>query len=194
MNQMQISGIFLFVGISACFLGAKALAGIPFHISDTTIITTVQNEKLQWLTLAEAEAKTTSQKKAIIIDLYTDWCGWCKVMDKNTYTNPQVVQYIRDKFYPVKLNAETREVLTWRGKEFKYNDMYRVHDYAILLTGGQLSYPSTVILPADGSAPQVIPGYLKAPEMELILKYFGEGHYGKTPFETYRKGFTQTWK
>ena len=194
MNQMQISGIFLCVGISAFLLGSKALAGIPFHISDTTIITTVQNEKLQWLTLAEAEAKTTSQKKAIIIDLYTDWCGWCKVMDKNTYTNPQVVQYIRDKFYPVKLNAETREVLTWRGKEFKYNDMYRVHDYAILLTGGQLSYPSTVILPADGSAPQVIPGYLKAPEMELILKYFGEGHYGKTPFETFRKDFTQTWK
>ena len=191
---MQISGIFLCIVISTLLCGMKTTAGTPFLPTDTTIINPPKNEKLKWLTLAEAEAKITSQKKAILIDLYTDWCGWCKVMDKNTYTNANVVQYIHDNFYPVKLNAETREVLNWRGKEFKYNDNYRVHDYAILLTGGQLSYPSTVILPADGSAPQVIPGYLKTPDMELILKYFGEGHYGKTPFETYRRDFTQTWK
>ncbi|HTN06117.1 thioredoxin family protein [Agriterribacter sp.] len=193
---MQISGIFLSISISisACVPGAKASANMPLYYKDTTIITSRSNEKLQWLTLAQAEAKMATQKKDIIIDLYTDWCGWCKVMDRNTYTNPDVIQYLHDKFYPVKLNAETKEVLTWRGKQFKYNDQYRVHDYAILLTGGQLSYPSTVILPADGSAPQVIPGYLKPPDMELVLKYFGEDHYGKTPFETYRKDFIQTWK
>ena len=67
-------------------------------------------------------------------------------MDRNTYTNPDVIKCIHDKFYPGKLNAETRKQL--RGKQFKYNDTYRVHDYAILLTGGQLSYPST-ILPAE---------------------------------------------
>jgi thioredoxin-related protein len=194
MNQMQISGIFLCVGMSALLWSMKTSAGIPVKGTDTTIINPPKNEKLQWLTLAEAEAKIVSRKKAIVIDLYTDWCGWCKVMDRNTYTNPNVVQYIHENFYPVKLNAETKEVLTWRGKQFRYNENYRVNDYAILLTGGQLSYPSTVILPADGSAPQVIPGYLKTPEMELILKYFGEGHYGKTPFEAYRKDFVQTWK
>ena len=191
---MQISGIFLFISLITCVIDAEASADTTFNFQDTTIITSGKNEKLEWLTLAEAETKMASQKKDILIDLYTDWCGWCKVMDKNTYTNPAVVQYIHDKFYPVKLNAETKEVLIWRGKQFKYNDRYRVHDYAVLLTGGQLSYPSTVILPADGSAPQVIPGYLKPPDMELILKYFGERHYGKTPFETYRKDFIQTWK
>ncbi|HRO46040.1 thioredoxin family protein [Agriterribacter sp.] len=190
---MQISGIFLSIGLIACIPGAEASAGMSYYYKDTTIITR-KNEKLEWLTLAQAEAGMATQKKDILIDLYTDWCGWCKVMDRNTYTNPDVIQYLNDKFYPVKLNAETKEVLTWRGRQFKYNDQYRVHDYAILLTGGQLSYPSTVILPADGSAPQVIPGYLKPPDMELVLKYFGEDHYGKTPFETYRKDFIQTWK
>jgi thioredoxin-related protein len=194
---MQISGIFLSVGICACLIGYNAAAGTGLPPNDTTIIAPItpgKNEKLEWLTLAEAEAKTAVLKKDIIIDLYTDWCGWCKVMDRNTYTNPDVIRYIHDKFYPVKINAETREVLSWRGKQFKYNDAYRVHDYAILLTGGQLSYPSTIILPADGSPPQLIPGYLKTPEMELILKYFGEGHYGNTPFEEYRKSFTPIWK
>ncbi|HEX5024570.1 MAG TPA: DUF255 domain-containing protein [Agriterribacter sp.] len=172
----------------------KASSSAALINTDTTIVSSLKHEKLQWLTLAEAEAKNAAQKKAIIIDLYTDWCGWCKVMDKNTYTNNDVIQYIQNNFYPVKINAETREPLDWRGKQYQYNTNYKVHDYAIMLTGGQLSYPSTVILPADGSAPQVIPGYLKTDDMELILKYFGEGHYGKTPFEAYRKAFTGTWK
>lgn len=153
-----------------------------------------KTEKLQWLTLDEAEAEMALQKKDIIIDLYTDWCGWCKVMDKNTYTHKQVIDYVQHNFYPVKINAETRDMITWRGRQFKYNDAYRVNDFAILLTGGRLSYPSTVIIPADGSTPQAVPGYLKPADMELILKYFGEGHFGKTPFQDYQKNFKQTWK
>ncbi len=191
---MQISGILIWIGIAICLPGTKAAPTAAFTFQDTAIVSSPKNEKLRWLTLAEAEAKNISQKKAIIIDLYTDWCGWCKVMDKNTYTNEDVIQYIQDKFYPVKINAESREPLSWRGKQYEYNGNYKVHEYAILLTGGQLSYPSTVILPADGSAPQVIPGYLKPAEMELILKYFGEGYYGKTPFEAYRKAFAASWK
>lgn len=191
---MQISGIFLLsVVLSLLVPGSNAPAGFPAHRFDTAD-SNARLEKLQWLTLSEAETRLAVQKKAVIIDLYTDWCGWCKVMDKNTYSNQNVIQYLQQNFYPVKLNAETKEVVAWRGQQFRYNERYRVNDYAIHLTGGQLSYPSTVILPADGSAPQVIPGYLKPADMELILKYFGEGHFGKTPFETYRKNFVQTWK
>lgn len=191
---MQISGIFILsVILSVLAPGGNAPSGPPAH-RDVTTYSNARIEKLQWLTLSEAETRLAVQKKAVIIDLYTDWCGWCKVMDRNTYSNADVIQYMHDKFYPVKLNAETKEVVFWRGRQFRYNERYRVNDYAIHLTGGQLSYPSTVILPADGSAPQVIPGYLKPADMELILKYFGEGHYGKTPFETYRKNFVQSWK
>lgn len=191
---MQISGIFI-LSVALCFLapGSNERSRIVTHRYDTTY-STAGIEKLQWLTLSEAETRLAGEKKDIIIDLYTDWCGWCKVMDKNTYSNQNVIQYLHEKFYPVKLNAETKDVVAWRGQQFKYNERYRVNDYAIHLTGGQLSYPSTIILPADGSAPQVIPGYLKPADMELILKYFGEGHFGKTPFETYRKNFVQTWK
>jgi len=115
-------------------------------------------------------------------------------MDKNTYTNAMVIKYIEDNFYPVKLNAETKETLTWKGKQFIYNADYRVNEYAVELTRGQLSFPTTVILPVDGSAPQAIPGYLKIPDMELILKYFGEGFFGKTPFQAYQQKFTASWK
>jgi len=151
-------------------------------------------EKLKWLTLEEAGQKLQSEKRPILIDLYTNWCGWCKVMDKNTYSNQKVIKYIEDNFYPVKLDAETRETLNWQGKKFNYNSTYRVNEYAVHLTGGQLAFPTTIILPADGSAPQAIPGYLKIPDMELVLKYFGEGHFGKTPFTQYQKTFRTSWK
>lgn len=190
---MQIHSIFLPLLLSLFSLHNEATS--EHKLNDKhTFISSPQKDKLQWLTLSEAEANMNIQKRDIIIDLYTDWCSWCKVMDRNTYTNSDVIQYLQNNFYPVKINAETREVLHFQGRQFKYNESYRVHDFAILLTGGQLSYPSTIILPADGSTPQVIPGYLKPADMELVLKYFGEGQYGKTPFETYRQSFKQSWK
>lgn len=157
------------------------------HSPDTTV-------RLNWLTLDEAAAQLSKQKKPILVDLYTDWCGWCKVMDKNTYTNEQVIQYIQQNFYPVKLNAETRDTLRWRGKTFAYNPAYKVNEYAVLITQGKLSFPSTIILPADGSQPQAIPGYLRVNDMELVLKYFGEGHFGKAPFNEYQAAFKGKWK
>ena len=151
-------------------------------------------EKLQWYTLAEAEAKMKTEKKIILIDLYTDWCGWCKVMDKKTYANEAVAKYINDKFYPVKINAETKETLMWKGKSFLFNSQAGVNNYALYLTKGQLSFPSTVIIPREGAAPQTIPGYIETKDMELILKYFGEGNFEKVAFSDFQKNFISSWK
>jgi thioredoxin-related protein len=153
-----------------------------------------EKEKLQWLSLTEAEAMLRKEKRPVLIDLYTDWCSWCKVMDKKTYTHEGLVKYVQEKFYPVKVDAESREKLKWMGREYAYNNNYRVNTYALYLTNGQLQFPTTVILPADGSAPQAIPGYLKPGEMEIILKYFGEGKYGVTPFNEFNKNFKPAWK
>lgn len=148
--------------------------------------------KVNWMTLEEVSAKWQSEKKPVLIDLYTDWCGWCKVMDKRTYGNAKVSAYINEKFTPVKLNAETRKSLSWNGKAYEFNARMGANDFAVWLTNGQLSFPTTVFIPADGE-PQAIPGFLAPGEFELLVKYFGEGQYGKVPFEKWQKEFKSSW-
>lgn len=149
--------------------------------------------KLKWMTLKEAQEAMQIEKRPILIDLYTDWCGWCKVMDRKTYTNPKVIAYLQEHFYPVKLNAETREALTWNEKTYNFNSTNRTNDFAIFLTYGRLSYPTTVIIPTDNSGPQPVPGYLEPKDLELFVRYFGDGKYGKQPFDAYQKGFKNEW-
>jgi len=151
------------------------------------------NDKTQWISLQEAATKLEKEKRPVLIDLYTDWCGWCKVMDKKTYSNKKVSEYIGQKFYAVKIDAESKQDITWNGKKYSYNAQAKMNDFAIYLSKGQLMFPTTVVLPADGSEPQAIPGYLEPKDFELIAKYFGEGHYGKTPFADYQKNFKSSW-
>jgi thioredoxin-related protein len=153
----------------------------------------VPTEEVQWMSLSQAESAIQKEKKPILVDLYTDWCGWCKVMDKKTYANKNVAKYVHDKFYPVKINAESRDVINFNGRTYQFNSQYKANDFAIYLTQGRLEFPTTIILPADGSSPQAIPGFLEPKDFELIAKYFGEGEYGKTPFEKYRQNFKASW-
>lgn len=149
--------------------------------------------QVEWMNLQEVEAALKNQQRPILIDLYTDWCGWCKVMDKKTYSNRNVIKYIQDKFYAVKINAETSERISWSGNTYLFNQAYGANEFAVYLTKGKLSFPTTVIIPADGYAPQAIPGYLTPKEIEVILKYFGENKYADLPFDQYYKNFRSTW-
>ncbi len=149
--------------------------------------------KMKWMTLPEAREAMQQEKRPILIDLYTDWCGWCKVMDKKTYTNPQVIEYLQTHFYTVKINAESKDDILWNDKSYHFNSSARANDFALYLTYGQLSFPTTVIIPVQGGEPQPIPGYLPPKDLQLVVTYFGEGKFGSQPFESYQKSFKSTW-
>lgn len=148
---------------------------------------------VQWMSLEEAEAAVKTSPRPVLVDLYTDWCGWCKVMDKRTYNNEKVAKYLNEHFYNVKLNAESTGEFTWMNKKYGYNAAYKTNEIALYFTGGQLSYPTTVIIPAVGESPQAIPGYLSPRDLEPVVRYFGSGAYPSTNFPDFHKGFKRNW-
>jgi len=150
-------------------------------------------DRVKWMSIEEALANLKKEKRPVLVDLYTDWCGWCKVMDKKTYSNNNVAEYLKDKFYAVRINAETREKIIWNEKPYSYNASYHANEFAVYITKGRLEFPTTVIIPPDGSEPQAIAGYLETKDFELIAKYFGEGGYNKMPFEDFQKSFKPSW-
>lgn len=137
--------------------------------------------------MEEAEAKIKKQPRKVVIDVYTDWCGWCKKMDKSTYTDPAVVEYINKNFYAVKLNAEGKDPITLGGHTYTYNPQYRAHELAVALLQGQMSFPTTVYLDERFNMLTPVPGYLDAPTFTKIMTYFGGNHHKNMSWPEYEK-------
>ena len=151
-------------------------------------------EQLKWTPLTQLSAKQALEPRPVIVDVFTDWCGWCKVMDKKTYGNASVAAYLNRKYYVVKFNAESREPVIWNGKTYRYSQRDGAHELAVHLTKGQLSYPTTVFLPAKNADPHSVAGYLAVKDFEVLATYFGEGKFPQIPLDTYLRGYKPQWK
>ena len=152
----------------------------------------VAANSISWMSVEEAAGKLQQEQRPVLIDLYTTWCGWCRQMDKRTYSNKKVAEYLQDKFYPVRVDAETHAVITWGGRTYQFNPQYRSNEFAMYLTHGRLEFPTTIII-VPGQEPQAIPGFMEPKDLELLVKYFGEGAYRTTSFDDYQKRFKASW-
>ncbi len=142
--------------------------------------------KINWMTIEEAYAKQKITPKKMLIDVYTDWCGWCKVMDRETFTNAEVIKYVNQNYYAVKLDAESKKDIKIGPKVYKYDANNRSNEAAIALLQGKMSYPSIVYLDESFSMIQPVPGYMKAKDFHQIITFFGGNYHKKEQFENYK--------
>ncbi|GAB4028770.1 thioredoxin family protein [Spirosoma gilvum] len=156
----------------------------------STVKPTDERKHIKWLTIQEAYALTQKKPKKFVIDVYTDWCGWCKVMDRKTFSEPAIVDYVNENFYPVRFNAEQTADITLGKQTFKYisGGSNGVHELAAALMRNQMSYPTTVFMDEKFNLIQPIAGYLEARTFHQIITYFGKNYHQKEPFDQFKAG------
>jgi thioredoxin-related protein len=144
-------------------------------------------EQITWYSWEQAVELNKKVPKKIFVDVYTDWCGWCKVMDRETFSKEDVAAYMSQNFYCVKLNAEQREPINFAGQKFEYVQEGRngVNSFAHSLLDGKMSYPTVVYLTEKFERIMISPGYKKAEQILPELKYTKEEAYKTQSFNDF---------
>ena len=146
---------------------------------------------IKWMTWKEVQSAQKKQPKKVFVDAYTDWCGWCKRMDATTFANPEIIKYVNQNFYAIKFDAETQEVINFKGKDYKYisqgNRGY--NELAAEIMAGRMSYPTSIYFDEDLNQIFPVPGYQDPKMFESVLNFVASNSYKTSEWEKYQAEF-----
>ena len=139
----------------------------------------------QWKKFDDGLKQAKQTGKKVLIDVYTDWCGWCKKMDAGTYADKKVSDYLEKYFVIIKLNAEANETISYSGKKISPAEFSQGM--------GVSGYPATLFLKSNGEPITLLPGYVEADQFIHVLSFIAENHYESKKFTDYlaEKGVKQ---
>ncbi|MFN8310241.1 MAG: thioredoxin fold domain-containing protein [Chitinophagales bacterium] len=146
-----------------------------------------ETAKIKWMTWDEMQAAQKKAPKKVFVDVYTDWCGWCKRMDATTFENPVIVDYMSKNFYAVKFNAEMAGTVNFKGQVFGQEGRY--NKLATFLMNNQMSFPTSIYLDEQLNLITTVPGYLDAKQAEPVLNYFATDKYKSVKWDDFQGSF-----
>lgn len=161
-----------------------------------TIMACSSNAQVNWKTIEQAsQVNTKSNNKMFFIDFSTSWCGWCKKMDRETFSDP-VVSAILNKYYiPVHFDAEGSSTFTWNGTKYSNTQAHgqraQTHPFTRAILGQKIGYPSFAIFNRNGGLTQILQGYQGAYDFSMVLWYFCSGDSQRYTFDEYQKIFQE---
>jgi len=147
-------------------------------------ISALQAQEIKWMSMNEALEAQKKEPKKIFVDAYTTWCGPCKMLDKNTFSNKDVVEYVNKHYYAVKFNAEGDEIINFKDKVFENPNFdpdksgrNAIHQFALAM--GVNAYPTMVFFDEKAGFLSPVKGYLTPEKLEIFLKIFATDDYKK---------------
>ena len=148
-------------------------------------------DSIRWHSIDQAIQLASQEPRVLVIDVYTDWCGWCKRMDATTFSDPKIIEIMNEQFYPVKLDAEGKEDIIIGDRTFKFVDNGRrgYHEVAAVVTRGRLSYPTISYVDEQGKVLEASPGYKTADQFMVYLAYYAEGAYKDQTFDEFSASY-----
>ena len=131
---------------------------------------------LEWMNMDQLAKIPLSGSKLYLIDIYTEWCGWCRVMDKKTFSDKNVQDFLRQNFHLIKFDAERKDPVVFKSEKYEWKAGGRKgnNELALELLDGKMSYPSLVYLDQNLKVIKVSSGY-KNPqqllqELEIVVR------------------------
>ena len=152
---------------------------VLFSNSDLHAQSKTAPSQIKWTTFDAGMENAKSTHKKILVDVFTDWCGWCKKMDSEVYADPKVKEYLAKNFVIVKMNAEGSGALHYKGQEYTPPQLAAAF--------GVTGYPATLFLKEDSEPITLLPGYMEPSMFLHVLSFIAENEYEKKQFDDYLK-------
>ncbi len=189
-NKSMILGLMLLLVAGGCTTENKPTTSVIQTQSQNTDNQSVKSNKpatshtipssqnhlntggMEWMTMKDAANSKNAGNKKYLVDVYTEWCGWCKVMDKKTFTDPVIQQYLKENFNIVKFDAEQKESISFKNKDYEWVGSGRkgINKLAIELLGSNMSYPTLVFLDENMNKIKSSPGYKNPDQLMQELR------------------------
>ncbi|MFT7161815.1 MAG: thioredoxin-related protein [Bacteroidia bacterium] len=150
MNTLRYVSLIIIFLISTAFVGKVAKS----------------NSELSWLNIEEAQELVKTDPKMVFIDFTAKWCGWCKVMDKKTFSDPEVTEYLNEHFYSVKMDFDSPKKFNYLGAEYTAKELAKKN--------GITGLPTMLVASSDFKNVNKIVGYQKPKQFINQLKKFKE--------------------
>lgn len=150
------------------------------------------DSRVNWITFGEAYKQCKLRPRPILIDVYTTWCGPCKMMSAQTFNHPQIAKYINENFYAVKFDAESKDSVKFDKYVFVSSDPSNPkapHQFAASILDNQLAYPSIVFLNNQIQRIDILKGFMPPAQFDAIVHYYGSGDYQTTKWTDYQKKY-----
>lgn len=136
-----------------------------------------QVAEIEWISLEEAQQLASKDGKKILVNVFTDWCEFCKKLDAEVYPDSTVRKNMNDFYHSVRLDGESEEMISFNGES-----MTKI-DFAQEL--GVRSYPTILFIDSEGELLLQINGYMPVEDFHSMLVYIGEEAYKRTEFHEF---------